>query len=275
LSRKEQNYLKKLPQILNSEWKGFSPIINGDIFDVPCKSCPKYRIFPPRCVVPIGTRLRSCVIASIEYHLRNVTGKNILEIGCGETSFAKTVIETAGGRWFGLDPRTGSRGKNSVRSIAGEVHHIPCRDDFFDMVVGIQTIEHWPRDGYLDSASEYGKALSEIWRVLKPGGSVYFDAPVFLHGAPEFVKGDTKSIKHFFSHQPQPWANLKITSWRKSRAWFIRKKIASRRERDRWPQIFRHDERILRELRGKSTYIISLTAGKPITSTRDNPIMAY
>lgn len=265
---KEQKYLKRLPQMLKTEWEDFSPKANGDILDVSCRCCPKHRSFPPRCVVDIGSRLRSCVIASIEYNFRNVNEKNILEIGCGENSFAQKIIELSGGKWLGLDPRAGSRGNSSVRSIAGEVHHIPCRDNYFDIVMGIQTIEHWPRNHSLESASEYGNALSEIWRVLKPGGSIYFDAPIFLHGAPEFIKGDIDGIRRFFSHQP--WVNLKITSWGKARGLFMRKKIACRKERVRWPEIFHHDEQILGELRGKSTYIISIISDKPVSSACNN-----
>jgi len=262
LFRREQRYLKKLPQMLNMEWENFSPTIHGDLFDVPCKSCPKYRSFPPRCIVPIGSRLRSCVIASIEYNFRDVKGKNILEVGCGENSFARTIIELCGGKWLGIDPRAGSRGKNSIRSIAGEIHHIPCIDNYFDIIMGIQTIEHWPRNNSLESDPEYEKALAEIWRILKPGGSIYFDAPIFLHGAPEFIIGDIIGIKRFFLHQP--WKNLTVTSWRKSKG-FMRKKIACREDRDQWPQIFHHDKRILNELQGKSTYIISITADKPVS----------
>jgi SAM-dependent methyltransferase len=247
--------------MLTTEWENFSPNIHGDTLDVPCKCCPKYRSFPPRCIVSIGTRLRSCVVASIEYHFRNVKGKNILEVGCGENSFARTIIELCGGKWTGLDPRAGSRGKSSIRSIAGEVHHIPVIDNYFDIVMGIQTIEHWPRNHSLESDPEYEKALSEIWRILKPGGSIYFDAPIFLHGAPEFIIGDIEGIKRFFLHQT--WINVTVTSWRKSRG-LIRKKIACREERNQWPQIFHHDKRILDELRGKSTYIISITADKPV-----------
>lgn len=268
MSRREQNYLRKLPEILTKEWNVFFPNVNGDTFDVSCICCPKYRSFPPGCTVPIGTRLCSCIIASIEYHFRNSKGKTILEVGCGETSFSREVIELSGGKWIGMDPRVGSRGKSSVRSIAGEVHHIPCINDYFDIVMGVQTIEHWSRQESLESDAEYAEALSEIWRIVKPGGSVYFDAPIYLHGAPEFIKGDIESIKKFFTHQP--WKNMKVTSWRKSRAWFMRKKTASRRERNRWQQIFHHDERILRDLCGKSSYIISITADKPASSTVNN-----
>ena len=263
--KREDDYLKRLPEKLASEWNDFSPVLRGDIWEVSCRRCPKYRAFPPRCTVPVGSRLRSCVCASIEYHLRNVQDKLVLEIGCGENPFARRVIEQGGGRWLGLDPRPGSRGRLSTRSVAGQVKYLPFADAGFDAVVGIQTIEHW-EDKYAEVEDcDYGAALSEVWRVLRPGGFVYFDAPIHLHGAPAFIIGDTERIKQIFS--TRPWTNMRMLSWRRFHR-PLRKKVAPRKERDRWPEVLGHDQTLLKSLRGMSAWVLAIRAEKPCQTAR-------
>lgn len=137
--------------------------------EVHCAQCPKFSSFPARCSVPFGSRLRSCITASTEYHLRGVKGQRILELGCGESSFARSVIESEGGTWIGLDQRAGKMSKSSVRSIAARVPEIPFRDNSLDGIFGIQTIEHW-EDIFTEGDLTYQAALDDILRALKPGG---------------------------------------------------------------------------------------------------------
>jgi hypothetical protein len=48
--------------------------------------------------------------------------------------------------------------------------------------------------------------------VLKPSGSVYFCAPIHLHGHEAFVTGDIPRIRALFD--PLLWKNITIERWR-------------------------------------------------------------
>ena len=257
---RENAYVENLTKRLASEWNDFSPEEAASVLDVPCRSCPKYRPFPPRCIVPLGSRLRSCVCASIEYHLRNAKDLRVLEIGCGENSFTRQVVEAAGGSWVGTDPRPSGHGRESVRMVEAQANHLPFNDESFNVVVGVQTIEHWECAYSEVKDCDYISAMAEVWRVLRPGGFAYFDAPIHLHGAACFISGDLEGIRRIFS--TQPWDELRFMAWRR-RHWPFRKKIASKKERVRWSEVFSGDPDALESLRGKSAWILSIRAEKP------------
>ena len=180
---------------------------------IPCKLCPKYDFKNKSCMVPFGTALRKCVTAASESNLRDFNNMKILEIGCGELSYAKKIVENAGSTWVGIDPRTGKGKKKSVRTLYGHVANIPFEDSFFDVVFGIQTLEHFEeKSPNIDKESNYDFSLQEIWRVLKPGGWIYFDAPIHLHGHEMFITGDIDRIKKLF--KPHLWTNLILEKWR-------------------------------------------------------------
>ena len=261
--RREERYLADLGRRLEREWDGFAPRMDGGLLDVPCRRCPKFRPFPPRCVVPFGSRLRSCVCASVEYHLRDARGLSVLEIGCGENPFARTVVEAAGGSWTGVDPRSGAHGRTTVRTMAGQANAVPVGDASFDVVIGVQTIEHWecPHSTGVQDC-DYPSAMAEVWRVLRPGGRIYFDAPIHLHGAPCFVEGDLAAIRAIFA--TRPWTDVRMLSWRRRYRPF-RRTIAPAKERLRWPALFRDRPEVVERLRGRSAWVLSISARKPET----------
>ncbi len=95
-----------------------------------------------RCSVPFGKPLRKCVAASLEAHLHATRGMKTLELGYGSRSLAREVVVQSGGSWTGLEPtsgRTPAIGKGGY----GHAGHIPFPDATFDLVFGIQSIEHW------------------------------------------------------------------------------------------------------------------------------------
>jgi len=60
----------------------------------------------------------------------------------------------------------------------------------------------------------HSDGLEEIYRVLKPGGSIYFCAPIYLHGHEMFITGDIERIRRLF--EPLPWTNIELELWREN-----------------------------------------------------------
>ena len=103
-------------------------------------------------------------------HLRPA-GK-LVDIGCGSGQLAILIGERYPGLEVqGLDVNPdmiGTAEKNreqasagNVSFILGDVQSLPFDDEHFDVVVSSLSLHHW---------ENAGKALSEIRRVLKPGG---------------------------------------------------------------------------------------------------------
>ena len=95
-------------RLASNEWSGDYWYERGGERIVPCRQCPKLDARRERCKVPFGSPLRKCVTAATEAHLRAMRGLFALEIGSYKRSFAKHVVEQAGGSWTGIEPQSGS-----------------------------------------------------------------------------------------------------------------------------------------------------------------------
>ena len=154
----------------------------------------------------------------MEASLHSLSGKQVLEIGCGGYSLTRLLVTRAGGTWSGIEPmmprdmpaRLGEGGY-------GHVADMPFDNATFDVVTGIQTLEHLDEplpDPQLEVG--YEKSLAEIHRVLKPGGRIYFDAPVHLHGHEMFICGDLPRIRALF--ETTMWRDVIFEKWREDYA---------------------------------------------------------
>ncbi|MFM6265048.1 MAG: methyltransferase domain-containing protein, partial [Dolichospermum sp.] len=85
-----------------------------------------------------------------------------------------------------LEPEGNCFWKNRISYQFGDLRDIPYKDDYFDEVVSISTIEHIGMDNSIYSFKnefkqhnnlDFLKAVSEIKRVTKPGGKVYITVP--------------------------------------------------------------------------------------------------
>ena len=95
---------------------------------------------------------------------------NILEIGCGPIGIISFINR---GSRYGLDPLEEFYKSNKtltklrdprVQYLVGTGERIPFEDDFFDLVI---------TDNVLDHVSNTNAVMEEIIRVLKPGGFLY------------------------------------------------------------------------------------------------------
>ena len=117
-----------------------------------------------------------------------VKSTNVLEIGCGSVDTFKKIVIEKEGYWFGLDP------KGDIATHKGSVNRIPFDNNTFDLIICSQSIEHW-----YEFHTTFDDGLSEIHRVLKTGGRLCLDFPLFLHGHPVFMLGKKEKIRAIFN----------------------------------------------------------------------------
>jgi 2-polyprenyl-3-methyl-5-hydroxy-6-metoxy-1,4-benzoquinol methylase len=149
--------------------------------------------------------------------LGDVTGLRVLEIGCGVGEFSRLLAEQ-GARVIGADispvavEETGHQleGYEGTKAIVADICAVPFRDESFDLVVSLETIEHcWDPQ----------TALAELVRLTRRGGRLivsnpnYFDF-IGLYRFAKWVSGRQ------FSEAGQPinkWTTLLGTVWRLKR----------------------------------------------------------
>jgi len=183
---------------------------------ISCQQCSSFNSKQQACGINFGTPLRKCVVSSIEAHFFDCKDKYVLEIGFGRFKLAKNLIQRSGGTWTGIEPR---RPKNEIPTIGkgghGYANHISFPDQTFDKVFAVQSIEHWgQKAGGVREPSSYPECITEINRVLKPGGTIYLDAPVNFHGHELFIMGDIRKIKSLFPEDQ--WKDVQIERWREN-----------------------------------------------------------
>lgn len=108
--------------------------------------------------------------------LQKTTTTRSLELGCGihhKNPF--NAQET-----YGIDIREDLDSHIYKADLA--IEPIPFPDNWFDFVVAEHFIEHVPRLIYLpEHRFAFIELMSEIWRVLKPGGLFYAITPAYPH----------------------------------------------------------------------------------------------
>lgn len=105
-------------------------------------------------------------------------GKIVLDIASGEgygtNMMAEVAAEVVG---VDIDEETIANAKNKYEKAnlsfkTGSADLIPCKNDYFDLVVSFETIEHHDR---------HHEMMVEIKRVLKPGGLLFISSPDKLY----------------------------------------------------------------------------------------------
>lgn len=135
-----------------------------------------------------GDFLTPCYHASLVKHffigrlrlalgfMQNEKFNNLLEIGCGSGVFFPQLKEAAHNVYAAdINPKLDSVKKMcelenlNVRLSGGSILVLPYKDDAFDCVVVMSTLEH---------IEQLDKAISEIHRVLKKNGRAIIGFPV-------------------------------------------------------------------------------------------------
>lgn len=117
----------------------------------------------------------------IAYALGNYAGFDLssslcLDIGCSSGIIASTLAplfyQTIGLEYDAIALKVAEPATRAmVHLIRGDAMHLPFRDNTMNVIICAQVYEHVPDDVLL---------VEEIYRVLKPGGVVFFSGPNWL-----------------------------------------------------------------------------------------------
>jgi arsenite methyltransferase len=98
-------------------------------------------------------------------------GERVLDVGCGPGFYCAELLAEVGesGSVTGVDSSPAMlalaarrcAGHENVELLKGEAVALPVPDECFDATLAVQVIEY---------VADVEKALSELWRVLRPGG---------------------------------------------------------------------------------------------------------
>ncbi|NOX27691.1 MAG: methyltransferase domain-containing protein [Gammaproteobacteria bacterium] len=230
---------------------------------VSCNHCPRLDADSQQCTVNFGTPLRKCVVASVEAHLQNCKDKKVLEVGYGRFSLGKNLVNRSGGIWSGIEPQ---QPRDKVPSLGkggyGHATEILFPDNTFDLIYGIQTMEHWGQQctGGTREPSCYIECMAEIYRVLKPGGSIYFDVPIHFHGHEMFIMADFDKIKSLF-HESR-WQNVVLEKWRYDSEPLERYAPYEKLFPEWDMEISSYSREAIEKAKGEPIYLLAITANK-------------
>ena len=129
----------------------------------------------------------------IREHLGRMSGKRVLDVGCGKGRFARVFREQEpGAEIWGLDISEEMLRfvPAGISTRAGSMTELPFADGFFDAAYATESLEH---------AVEIDRAVSEICRVVKAGGRIAI-----------------------IDKNAEQWGKLETPEWEK---WFTRKEL--------------------------------------------------
>jgi ubiquinone/menaquinone biosynthesis C-methylase UbiE len=130
-------------------------------------------------------------------------GEKILDIACGDGELSLRLA-TKGADVFGLDmsaagiasaKRLAGIAKIRCEFTTGDAERLPYPDGFFDKIVCSSSLEHFKDDA---------QSLSEMKRVLKPGGCAILTVDSFTYPiAPELKERHRKmcAVEHYYTRE--------------------------------------------------------------------------
>lgn len=174
------------------------------------RAASQRRIETPRLIGPLGS----------------LTGKRVLEIGCGRGVGVEILLSLGAEQvtGFDLDPKMIALAQKRLikygkraRVFVGDAEAVDAPSVSFDAVVDYGVIHHIPH---------WQKALKEIARVLKPGGVFYFEdllkGLISIWPAPLLFDHPQATQFHGAEFRAElKSAGLRVQKWRQLGEWAI------------------------------------------------------
>ena len=129
---------------------------------------------------------RSIFFQLLDQELGNAKDLQVLEIGCGAGGLLRRLNRYGRSTGLELNPELSRlcRERSGRPTVCGNAYDLPLPDASQDLVCLFDTLEHIP---------EEDRALREIYRVLKPGGLVFFSVPAY-----QFLYSNNDRVAHHF-----------------------------------------------------------------------------
>lgn len=115
-------------------------------------------------------------------------GTRVIELGCGGARMARQMLQRwPDMRYLGLEVDLRQHAINlqdtppRMRFAVGGAQAIACDDAQFDLTLMLKSLHHVPLDAM-------DQALTEVARVLRPGGHLYVSEPVYEGALNEIVR---------------------------------------------------------------------------------------
>ncbi|MCK4809549.1 MAG: class I SAM-dependent methyltransferase [Candidatus Omnitrophica bacterium] len=196
----------------------------------------------------VGTPIRRCAQTIFKSYESIFFNKQVLEIGCGCLSeLDKQFCQEHKVNYVGIDPGRLPgvfidnepvflwRVQNKVMPRILKLFNVKkyrlnkyqyyIRDAFpseelegrnFDLIYGNSTIEHWhEKESSLElSVEAYKRAMDECYRLLKQGGILLMNCPIYVHGNILFMRGEMDAIEGIFENGN--WRKVTFEYWRRN-----------------------------------------------------------
>jgi ubiquinone/menaquinone biosynthesis C-methylase UbiE len=112
----------------------------------------------------------------VSQSIGDVDGLRTLEVACGRGGFVRKLSQSSAFS-CGLDfsfaaLSIGKRRSDAAALVQGDAHALPFPDNFFDIVISCETIEHLPFPL---------KGVREFYRVARPGARLLLTTPNYLN----------------------------------------------------------------------------------------------
>lgn len=121
-------------------------------------------------------RFVRCMYGEIVSRAEKVRAETILDLGCGNGNVIGLLSKKIKASFYGLDlsgnmiKEAEKRLGNQATFCVGDAENLPYEENKFDLVICNASFHHYPGPE---------KALDEIGRVLKPGGTLILGDPSF------------------------------------------------------------------------------------------------
>jgi len=122
--------------------------------------------------------IRKSILRGLQEYLKDCSGV-LLDVGCGEMPYKSLILRQPEiTRYLGLDIENPTYQAKLKPDIIWDGTRIPLTDESVDCAVATEVFEHIPN---------LVSTLQEIFRVLKPGGRIFFTVPFLwpLHDMPQ------------------------------------------------------------------------------------------